>query len=47
MKRSILEKSPCLLQHAYDSVDWYSWSSEAFDKAKQEDKSIFLSTDYY
>ncbi|MGF7059647.1 DUF255 domain-containing protein [Brassicibacter mesophilus] len=47
MKSSILEKSPYLLQHAYDPVDWYSWSSEAFDKAKQEDKSIFLSTDYY
>ena len=30
------EKSPYLLQHAHNPVDWFPWSSEAFDKAKQE-----------
>lgn len=42
----INEKSPYLLQHAYNPVNWYSWSSEAFEKAKQEDKPIFLSIGY-
>ncbi|KAI0227359.1 Spermatogenesis-associated protein 20 [Lamellibrachia satsuma] len=41
-----LEKSPYLLQHASNPVDWYSWGTEAFDKAKQEDKPIFLSVGY-
>lgn len=40
------EKSPYLLQHAHNPVDWYSWSEEAFDKAKVEDKPIFLSIGY-
>jgi uncharacterized protein YyaL (SSP411 family) len=44
--RLINEKSPYLLQHAYNPVDWYSWSSEAFDKAKAEDKPIFVSIGY-
>ncbi|XP_067100956.1 spermatogenesis-associated protein 20, partial [Osmerus mordax] len=40
------EKSPYLLQHAYNPVDWYPWGKEAFDKAKSEDKPIFLSVGY-
>ncbi|MCX8132210.1 MAG: thioredoxin domain-containing protein [Clostridia bacterium] len=42
----INEKSPYLLQHAHNPVNWYPWSQEAFDKAKQEDKPIFLSIGY-
>jgi uncharacterized protein len=42
----INEKSPYLLQHAYNPVDWYPWSQEAFEKAKAEDKPIFLSIGY-
>lgn len=38
--RLIYEKSPYLLQHAHDPVDWYPWGEEAFDKAKTEDKPI-------
>ena len=44
--RLIREKSPYLLQHAYNPVDWYPWSKEAFDKAVAEDKPIFLSIGY-
>jgi len=44
--RLIKEKSPYLLQHAYNPVNWFPWSSEAFDKAKAEDKPIFLSIGY-
>jgi uncharacterized protein YyaL (SSP411 family) len=40
------EKSPYLLQHAYNPVDWYPWGEEAFEKAKKEDKPIFLSIGY-
>jgi len=40
------EKSPYLLQHAYNPVDWYAWGDEAFEKAKSEDKPIFLSIGY-
>lgn len=40
------EKSPYLLQHAHNPVDWYPWSAEAFDKARAEDKPIFLSIGY-
>jgi len=40
------EKSPYLLQHATNPVDWYAWSEEAFEKAKSEDKPIFLSIGY-
>jgi len=40
------EKSPYLLQHAYNPVDWFPWSQEAFEKAKMEDKPIFLSIGY-
>ncbi|MFQ6039460.1 MAG: thioredoxin domain-containing protein [Candidatus Poribacteria bacterium] len=44
--RLIFEKSPYLLQHAYNPVDWYPWGEEAFEKAKKEDKPIFLSIGY-
>ncbi|KAJ8923165.1 hypothetical protein NQ315_001719 [Exocentrus adspersus] len=44
--RLILEKSPYLLQHATNPVDWYPWGQEAFDKAKAENKLIFLSVGY-
>lgn len=40
------EKSPYLLQHAHNPVDWYPWGEEALEKAKQEDKPIFLSIGY-
>jgi uncharacterized protein YyaL (SSP411 family) len=40
------EKSPYLLQHAHNPVDWYPWGAEAFEKAKREDKPIFLSIGY-
>lgn len=40
------EKSPYLLQHAYNPVNWYPWCDEAFDKAKNENKAIFLSIGY-
>lgn len=42
----IKEKSPYLLQHAYNPVDWYPWCKEAFEKSKNEDKPIFLSIGY-
>jgi uncharacterized protein YyaL (SSP411 family) len=45
--RLIKEKSPYLLQHAYNPVDWYPWSPEALNKAKEEDKPIFLSIGYH
>lgn len=44
--RLIHEKSPYLLQHAYNPVDWYPWGDEAFAKAQAEDKPIFLSIGY-
>jgi len=40
------EKSPYLLQHAHNPVDWFPWGEEAFDKAKKDDKPIFLSIGY-
>lgn len=40
------EKSPYLLQHANNPVDWHAWGPEAFDKARREDKPIFLSIGY-
>jgi uncharacterized protein YyaL (SSP411 family) len=42
----IQEKSPYLLQHASNPVDWYPWGEEAFRKAKKEDRPIFLSIGY-
>jgi uncharacterized protein YyaL (SSP411 family) len=44
--RLIHEKSPYLLQHAHNPVDWYPWGDEAFAKAQAEDKPIFLSIGY-
>lgn len=40
------ERSPYLLQHAHNPVDWYPWGEEAFEKAKRENKMIFLSVGY-
>jgi hypothetical protein len=40
------ETSPYLLQHAFNPVDWYPWGPEAFDRARAEDKPIFLSVGY-
>jgi len=40
------EKSPYLLQHAHNPVDWYPWGEEAFEKARAEVKPIFLSVGY-
>jgi hypothetical protein len=40
------EKSPYLLQHASNPVDWYPWGEEAFSAARREDKPIFLSIGY-
>jgi len=44
--RLLGEKSPYLQQHAYNPVDWYPWGPEAFEKAKREEKPIFLSVGY-
>src|SRR5438477_10837797 len=40
------EKSPYLLQHQHNPVDWYAWGEEAFTKARSENKPIFLSIGY-
>src|SRR4051812_21819227 len=40
------EKSPYLLQHAHNPVDWYPWGEAAFAKARKENKPIFLSIGY-
>jgi uncharacterized protein len=40
------EPSPYLLQHAHNPVDWYPWGSEAFERARTENKPIFLSIGY-
>jgi len=42
----ISEKSPYLQQHAHNPVDWYPWGEAAFEKARTEDKPIFLSVGY-
>ena len=44
--RLLSEKSPYLLQHAYNLVHWYPWSEEAFQAAAREDKPVFLSVGY-
>lgn len=44
--RLVYEKSPYLLAHAYNPVEWYPWCDEAFEKAKREDKPVFLSIGY-
>ena len=46
MNRLSLERSPYLLQHAGNPVEWFAWSDEAFAKAAAEDKPIFLSVGY-
>lgn len=46
MNKLSKEKSEYLLQHSSNPVDWYPWGSEAFQKAKKEDKPIFLSIGY-
>jgi uncharacterized protein YyaL (SSP411 family) len=40
------EKSPYLLQHRHNPVDWHPWGDEAFEKARKEDKLVFLSIGY-
>ncbi|NOQ87478.1 MAG: DUF255 domain-containing protein [Gammaproteobacteria bacterium] len=40
------ESSPYLLQHAYNPVNWYAWGDTAFEKAKKENKPVFLSIGY-
>src|SRR5690348_15466012 len=40
------ETSPYLLQHAHNPVDWYPWGSEAIERARRENKPIFLSVGY-
>jgi len=44
--RLIHQKSPYLLQHAHNPIDWYPWGEEAFAVAKELDKPIFLSIGY-
>ena len=44
--RLIREKSPYLQLHAHNPVDWYPWGAEAFERAKREQKPIFLSIGY-
>ncbi|MDO8630396.1 MAG: thioredoxin domain-containing protein, partial [Phycisphaerales bacterium] len=44
--RLIRATSPYLLQHAHNPVDWYEWGPEAFEKAKTDDKPVFLSIGY-
>jgi uncharacterized protein YyaL (SSP411 family) len=46
MNRLARERSPYLLQHAANPVDWYPWGEEAFEKARRENKPIFLSIGY-
>jgi hypothetical protein len=44
--RLIHEKSPYLLQHAYNPVDWYPWGADAFEAAEAQDKPVFVSIGY-
>ncbi len=46
VNRLVLESSPYLLQHAHNPVNWFPWSDEAFERALDEDKPIFLSVGY-
>jgi uncharacterized protein len=46
MNRLAREQSPYLLQHAANPVDWYPWGEDAFERARREDKPIFLSIGY-
>src|SRR5262245_23072157 len=42
----IHEKSPLLLRHAHDPVDWHPWSDEVFEEARKQNKPVFLSIGY-
>ena len=44
--RLIDELSPYLLQHAHNPVEWYAWGEEAFERARRENKPVFLSVGY-
>ena len=44
--RLIHSKSPYLLQHAYNPVDWYAWGEDAFQKATDENKLVLVSIGY-
>ncbi|KAA6474137.1 DUF255 domain-containing protein [Bacillus swezeyi] len=44
--RLIAEKSPYLLQHAHNPVDWFPWGEDAFEKAKRENKPVLVSIGY-
>lgn len=44
--RLIKESSPYLIQHANNPVDWHPWGEEAFEKARLENKPVFLSIGY-
>ncbi|MCK5885152.1 MAG: thioredoxin domain-containing protein, partial [Alcanivorax sp.] len=46
MNRLADESSPYLRQHATNPVDWFPWGDEAFEKARRENKPIFLSVGY-
>ena len=46
INRLILEDSPYLIQHAHNPVNWYAWGTEAFEKARRENKPVFLSIGY-
>jgi uncharacterized protein YyaL (SSP411 family) len=46
VNRLARERSPYLLQHAGNPVDWYAWRDEAFERARRDDKPIFLSIGY-
>ena len=46
LNRLILETSPYLRQHAHNPVDWYPWGEEAFERARADDKPVFLSIGY-
>ena len=46
LNRLVLETSPYLRQHAHNPVDWFPWGEEAFERAKAEDKPVFLSIGY-
>ena len=44
--RLAAERSPYLLQHARNPVDWMPWGDAAFERARSEDKPVFLSIGY-
>ena len=46
LNRLVLETSPYLRQHAHNPVDWFPWGEEAFERARVEDKPVFLSIGY-